>query len=170
MRLENGEALVISVTPVGRGLAAPLVVLVALVGGFAYGATQWSLLHRYEAMALVVVGVVPAVVVATRTWRWRSYKITVTTQRVIIAGGVLARHSTQINLGDVIATHADQTVAERLRRRGVVSLDTPQGPLSLPAVRHPAALRRLIDRTRRDRAAAPERSWDEWFVDPNSDR
>jgi membrane protein YdbS with pleckstrin-like domain len=169
LRLENGEALVISVTPVPQGLTAPLVAFVLLEGAVIWLATLWSLLHRYEGIALVAVGVLPAFVIATRTWRWRSYKVTLTTQRLVIDGGVLARYSTQVNLGDVFATHADQSFAERLRRRGVVLLETSAGTVTLPAVRHPAALRRLVDRTRRDYASSASPSWDEWFTDPRSD-
>ena len=168
-RLENGEALVISVTPVPQGLVVPLTVFVLLEGVVIWLATLWSLLHRHEGIALAAVGVLPALVIATRTWRWRSHKVTLTTQRVVIDGGVLARYSTQVNLGDVFATHADQTFAERLRRRGVVLLETSAGTVMLPAVRHPAALRRLVDRTRRDHASATSPSWDEWFDDPRSD-
>lgn len=169
LRLENGEALVISVTPVPQGLATPLVLFVLLEGAVIWLATVWSLLHRYEGIALLAVGVLPALIVATRTWRWRSHKVTVTTQRVVIDGGVLARHSTQVNLPDVFATHADQSFAERLRRRGVVLLETSAATVTLPAVRHPAALRRLVDRTRRDYASSTSPSWDEWFDDPRSD-
>lgn len=169
LHLENGEALVISVTPVPQGLAVPLVVFALLEGLVIWLATLWSLLHRYEGIALVTVGALPALVGATRTLRWRSHKITLTTQRVAIDGGVLARFSTQVHLGDVFATHADQSFAERLRRRGVVLLETSAGTVTLPAVRHPAALRRLVDRTRRDFASSTSSSWDQWFDDPRSE-
>ncbi len=169
VRLENGEAPVISVTPAPIGVARPVVLFVLLEGVLIWLATIWSPLHRYEGTALLVAGALPALVVSTRTWRWRSYKITLTTQRIVIEGGVLARHSTQVNLGDVFATHADQTFAERLRRRGIVAVETSAGTLALPAVRHPAALRRLIDRTRRDLASSGAPSWREWYDDSGSD-
>ena len=168
LRLENGEALVIRVTPVPLGLLPPLVVFVVLEGAIMYLSTLWMFLHRHEAIALTIVGLLPALVIVTRSWRWRSYKITLTTQRVLIDGGVLARHSTQINLSDVFATHAEQSLVERLRRRGVVILETPAGTVTLPAVRHPAALRRLVDRSRRDRPTKDSPSWDDWFADPSS--
>ncbi len=168
-RLESGELLVISVTPVPSGLAAPLSVFVLLEAVVLWFAPRWSLLHRVEAVALLVVGVLPALVIATRTWRWRSYKITLTNRRVVIDGGVLARHSTQVNLADVFATHADQTFSERLRRRGVVRLETSAGTVTLPAARHPAALRRLVDRTRRDHSSSATANWEDWLADPRDD-
>ncbi len=169
LRLENGEAPVISVTPAPIGLARPVALFVLLEGIVIWLATIWSILHRYEGTALVVAGVLPALVIGTRAWRWRSYKVTLTTQRLVIDGGVFARHSTQVNLGDVFATHADQTFAERLRRRGIVVLETSAGSFTLPAVRHPAALRRLIDRTRRDLTSSSSPTWREWFDESPSD-
>ncbi len=165
--LEVGEKPVISVTPVPRGLAAPALSLIVLEAIVVALAGRWGLLHRHEAVAVVTVGVIPALVVATRSWRWRSHKIFVTTQRIVVQGGVLARHSSQVNLSDVFATHADQTFGERLRRRGVVIVETSGGSVTLGPVRHPAALRRLVDRARRDGADPVRRSWDEWFHNPD---
>lgn len=167
VRLEDGENLVISVTPVSRGLVVPAVVLVIVETLVGWLATKWSGLHHDEPVALLIVGVLPVLVLLTRTWRWRSHKIIVTTQRMVLEGGVLGRHSTEVNLIDVIATHADQSFAERLRRRGTVELETPLGTVMVGPVRHPAALRRLVDRSRRDAAAAAAQSWDQWFVEPD---
>jgi membrane protein YdbS with pleckstrin-like domain len=169
LRLENGEALVISVTPVARGLVAPAALFILLEALVMWVATKWTLLHHYEALALLAAGILPALVVAGRSWRWRSHKITLTTQRVLVDGGVLGRYSTQVNLGDVFATHATQTFVERLRRRGVVLLETHSGTVMLGPVRHPAALRRLVDRTRREGATSASQSWDEWFDDSAPD-
>jgi membrane protein YdbS with pleckstrin-like domain len=169
LRLENGEAFVISVTPVAQGIVAPVALLILLEAAVMWVATKWTLLHQYEALTLLAVGIFPALVVAGRLWRWRSHKITLTTQRVMVDGGVLGRYSTQVNLGDVFATHATQTFVERLRRRGVVLLETHSGIVMLGPVRHPAALRRLVDRTRREGATSASQSWDEWFNDSTPD-
>jgi len=169
LRLENGETIVISVTPVPQGLLAPAALLVVVEALVVWLATLWSLLHRYEAAVLFALGVMPALVIFTRSWRWRSNKVILTTQRVLVEGGVLGRHSTQVNLSDVFATHSDQTFLERLGRRGVVLLETRSGTVMLGPVRQPAALRRLVDRSRRDHAAPEVPSWDEWFNDPYSD-
>jgi membrane protein YdbS with pleckstrin-like domain len=165
LHLENGETLVVEVTPVAQGIIAPLSLVIVLEGLVIWGSTQWSFLHHREALALFVVGVLPALVILTRSWRWRSHKITVTTQRIIVEGGVLGRHSTQVNLGDVFATHADQSLSERLRRRGVVLLETHAGTVMLGPVRHPTALRRLVDRTRRDFSSSQSPTWDDWLDD-----
>lgn len=160
-RLESGEHVVIEVTPVARGLLAPLVLLVVLEAVVVVIAHRWAGLHHVEAIVMACLGVGPALVVLTRGWRWRSHRIVVTTRRVIVEGGVLTRFSTHIELGDVLATHASQSLAERIRRRGRVGLETGTGTLWLEPVRHPAALRRLIDRARRDVRTAG--SWSTWF-------
>jgi membrane protein YdbS with pleckstrin-like domain len=169
LSLENGEALVISVTPVAQGLLTPLALLVLLEAAVIWGTPKWKTLYHYEAIVILVVGVLPALVLIGRSWRWRSHKITVTTQRIVITGGVLGRYSTELNLSDVFATHATQTLGERLRRRGVVFLETRSGTVMLEPVRYPAALRRLIDRTRRDATSDGSPTWDQWFDDPAGD-
>ena len=168
--LDSGETAVIAVTPVARGLLGPLAVLVTVEALVVWAGPRWATLHRHEALAMFALGLLPTLVLATRSWRWRSHKIVLTSQRVVIQGGVLARFSTQVNLGDVAATHADQSFAERLRRRGVVILETPAGSVTLGPVRHPAALRRRVDRTRRDGAVSSSRSWEEWFEHPDAER
>lgn len=168
MGLEHGETLLISVTPVADGIVAPLSLLLLLEAVVVAVSMKWSFLHRYEGFAMALVGVLPGFVIATRSWRWRSHKITLTTQRVIIEGGVLARRSTQVNLGDVSATHADQTFSERLRRRGVVLLDMPSGTVMLGPLRHPAALGRLVDRARRDLVTRASPAGEGCFDDPDT--
>jgi hypothetical protein len=69
----------------------------------------------------------------------------VTSQRIIAEGGVLRHQRSEVDLRDVFATHLDQRVSERLTRRGVVSLDTRAGNMSLGVVHHPKALLRIID-------------------------
>lgn len=169
LSLENGEALVISVTPVAQGLLAPLTLLILLEAVVIWGVPKWKSLHHYEAIVILVVGAFPALVLLGRSWRWRSHKITLTTQRIVITGGVLGRYTTELNLSDVFATHSTQTLSERLRRRGVVLLETQSGSVMLEPVRYPAALRRLIDRTRRDATADGSPTWDQWFEDPAGD-
>lgn len=147
--LRDDEVHVISVTPVGRGIVRPLLVVIldaAIV--------QWSSHHvplvrsHYMLSLLVLVG--PAlVVVATRTWRWRSHKIHVTSERIVVEGGVARHFATSYELRDVVATRVNQRVGERMLRRGVVLLDFGEGPVFIGRIRHPTAFGRIIDRERR---------------------
>ncbi|MGH9021392.1 MAG: PH domain-containing protein [Acidimicrobiales bacterium] len=153
MTWREGERRVVSVTPVSRGVVAPA--LFALVGAAAVAvvAHYWTWL-RHDAGWVGLVVVAPALlVVATRTWRWRSHKVHVSSERLVVEGGVARRHRAAVELVDVHALHVTQGVVDRLARRGEVTVETPSGPVVLGVVRHPAALVRLIERERGARVA-----------------
>jgi len=76
--------------------------------------------------------------VLTRLWRWRSHKIRVTSERVIVEGGVLRHYRSLVELRDVIAIRVEQRFVERVARRGSVILETS-----------PAARRRRVHHPRR---------------------
>ncbi|MDE3108111.1 MAG: PH domain-containing protein [Acidobacteriota bacterium] len=148
IKWRDDEIVVISVTPVADRLARPVLTLLLLVTAIVEGASHVPFVRAHESsFALVFVGPI-VVVLLTRTWRWRSHKVHVTTQRVILEGGVLRHWRTFVELRDVIATRVDQGIGERLARRGVVVLETGLGPIVTRRVRHPEALCRLIDAER----------------------
>ena len=148
MVLRYGEERVISVTPVARGLVVPALATVLAAVLIEYGAGHAHFLHSLH-IPLLLIFVVPClIVVGTRTWRWRSHKVHVTNQRIIVEGGVLHHQRSEIDLRDVVATHVDQRFRERLARRGLVVLESRAGTINLGAVHHPGALCRLIDQER----------------------
>ncbi|MDE3064591.1 MAG: PH domain-containing protein [Acidobacteriota bacterium] len=139
------EVRIVSVTPVSRGVAAPSVVAVVMAALVVAGAHYWSWLHRERGWALLVLVVPSLVVVATRTWRWRSHKVHVTSQRIISEGGVARRYRQSVELGDVHLVRVEQGLRDRIIRRGTIFLETAAGTIPLGRVRHPAALVRLIE-------------------------
>ena len=148
IKWRDDETAVISVTPVGDGLVRPLIALVLGVAAIVEGALHVPFVRAHESwFAVVLVGPI-LVVLLTRTWRWRSHKVHVSSQRVILEGGVLRHWRTFVELRDVLATRVDQGISERLARRGVVVLETGLGPIVTRRVRHPEALCRLIDAER----------------------
>lgn len=148
MKWRDDELVVISVTPLAQGVVAPFLTLVAASALVIEAASHVHFLRVIEGWLALVVLVPLGVVALTRTWRWRSHKVHVTTQRVVLEGGVLRHWRSSIELRDVLATRVDQRVSERLARRGVVVLETGLGPVSLGRVRHPGALCRMIDAER----------------------
>jgi hypothetical protein len=139
---------VISVTPVSRGVVRPLLLTLTTLALIVEGGAKYGFVHRV-ADWLVVIFVVPlAAVTATRVWRWRSHKVHVTTNRVIVEGGVLRHQRNSVDLRDVLAARVEQRFLERFTRRGFVYLDTVVGPLPVGLVRHPGALCRVIDAER----------------------
>lgn|GEM_PF-163555 len=145
----EGEIRVISVTPVSRGVLRPTLITLTTIALIIESASRYHFVHQIEDwLLLIMVGPI-AMVTLTRTWRWRSHKVHVTNDRVIIEGGVMKHQRSSIELRDVLATRVEQRVSERLTRRGLVSLETLAGPVVIGFVRHPAALARLIDAERR---------------------
>jgi membrane protein YdbS with pleckstrin-like domain len=153
--LREGEEKIISVTPVSRGVVRPVLFVVATVVLVLEGARYISFVHHHKSLiGLIFIGPI-VLVTLTRVWRWRSHKVHVTNERIIIEGGVLHHQRSAVELRDVIATRVDQRVTERLTRRGVLLLETAAGPVVLDKVRHPSALCRLIDA---ERAGHPQQS------------
>ena len=137
-----------SVTPVGRGLARPLLALVTAIVLIDYGAARYSYIHQHRlVLGAMLVGPC-ALLVVTRVWQWRSHKIHVTSQRVVIEGGAVRHYLHSIEFSDVLATRVEQRFSERLSRRGELFVETLVGSMYVGRVRHPAALARLIDRER----------------------
>lgn len=144
----DGEERIISVTPVAWGLLRPVLSVVTAVALVQYAAAHLSLVRAHEALAMLLLAGPCLLLVVTRTWRWRSHKVHVTSQRVILEGGVLRHHRTAVELADVVTSRVEQHLGERLIRRGWVVLETAGGPVTLGKVSHPDALVRLIDTER----------------------
>ncbi|MBW4078248.1 MAG: PH domain-containing protein [Acidobacteria bacterium] len=143
-----GEERVITITPVARGLIVPVLATALVITLIELATMHVRFLYSVRAVLWLVLVVPCLFVVATRTWRWRSHKVYVTNQRVIVKGGALQHHRGEVALHDVVATQVDQRFVERLSRRGFVTLETREGAMHLGLVRHPSALCRLIDRER----------------------
>jgi membrane protein YdbS with pleckstrin-like domain len=144
----EGEVRVISVTPVSKGVVRPFLLTVVTLALIVEAAARFVYVHRFEEL-LSVVFVLPLLAVTlTRIWRWRSHKIHVTNERVIVEGGVMRHQRTTVELRDVLSTRVDQRVSERLTRRGFVFLETPGSTMPVGLVRYPSALCRLIDAER----------------------
>lgn len=145
----EGEVGVISVTPVSRGVIRPSLLTITTFALIVQAGERFGFIHRIEDWLDVLFVVPLAAVTLTRIWRWRSHKIHVTSDRVIVEGGVLRHQRSSVELRDVLSTRVDQHVYERFMRRGFVYLDTVVGAIPVGLVRHPDALCRVIDAERR---------------------
>lgn len=139
---------IISVTPVARGTVRPCLAGIVLLGLVIFGAKHVLFVHEHETLFSLILAGPFAVVALTRTWRWRSHKVHVTNERIVVEGGVLHHQRSTVDLRDVVALRVDQRVAERLTKRGVVVLETNGGSIMIGKLRHPGALVRLIDAER----------------------
>lgn len=153
--LREGEVRIISVTPVSRGISRPVLVAIVLVALVMFGAQHVHIMHEHQTLLGVLLAGPFALVALTRTWRWRSHKVHVTNERILVEGGVLHHQRSAIELRDIAAIRIDQRVSERLTRRGVIFLETVAGTISIGKLRHPGALCRLIDAERFNEASVP---------------
>jgi membrane protein YdbS with pleckstrin-like domain len=144
----EGEIRIISITPVSRGVVRPVLLTITTWALIIEAASRYSFVHRFEEVLTVLLVVPLAIGTITRIWRWRSHKIHVTTERIIIEGGVLRHQQSSVEMRDIFATRVDQRVNERLLRRGYVYLETTSASIPVGLIRHPAALCRLVDAER----------------------
>ncbi len=142
--LQPGESVVVRVTARPKGLVGPTAICLAGVIALALAAHHWTGV-RHAALWISLALVPPFVVVMGRLGRWRSHKIVVSTQRVIASAGVARRHRASLPLRDILAVHVEQSLFDRVTRRGIVVLETPHESFSLDRVRRPDALARVID-------------------------
>jgi len=89
MILRDGEVKIISVTPVARGTFRPCVVGIVMLALVIFGAKHVHVIHEHEMLLGLIFAGPFALVALTRTWRWRSHKVHVTNERVVVEGGVL---------------------------------------------------------------------------------
>ena len=144
---------IITVTPVAWGLSSPGVLTAGLGALVWWGAQHVPFVHHYAGLILAVVAGPAALVLGTRTWRWRSHHIQLTTVDIRSEGGILRRRGQRVHLADVLTTSIERRGLDRLRRTGVVVVHATSGDLVLGPLRHPDALVRFIDSARRSLAA-----------------
>jgi membrane protein YdbS with pleckstrin-like domain len=155
MILREGEVKIISVTPVARGLVRPILVGIVMLALVLFGAKHVHFIHHHEMLLGLIFAGPFALVALTRTWRWRSHKVHVTNERVVVEGGVLHHQRSTVDLRDVVALRVDQRVSERLTRRGLIVLETNVGSILIGKLRHPGALVRLIEAERANNQIDP---------------
>jgi uncharacterized membrane protein YdbT with pleckstrin-like domain len=155
MILRDGEVRIVSVTPVARGTFRPIVAVVVMLALVIFGAKHVHFIHQHELLFALILAGPFALVALTRIWRWRSHKVHITNERVILEGGVLHHQRSAVDLRDVVALRIDQRVTERISRRGVVVLETNGGAILIGKLRHPGALVRLIDAERANNQVEP---------------
>ncbi len=162
--LRDGEQRVISVTPVSHGVLRPTILVLALATSIRYAVDSMHGLDRYQGPLYVILVGPVLVLVATRAWRWRSHKIHVTSQRLVVEYGAIRRVRTSVELRDVVLVRTQQGLGGRLAARGDVVVETVAGPWLVGTIRHPAALVRLIEAERSRRPESP-RGYDD-VVEP----
>jgi hypothetical protein len=145
MDWRDGEESLVAITPVAKGLFRPFLSLVTAVVLVQFGAIHVHFIHHHEWLLFLIFAGPCALVFLTRVWRWRSHKVRVTSERIIVEGGVVRHYRSSVELRDVVASRVEQRATERILQRGSVLLETAVGTMEVGLVRQPAALCRVID-------------------------
>lgn len=133
--LADGEQVVLARRPHGRALAVPVLALLLLlgVGGFLLGELApdpavRAVLGAVLALLLLRLCLVP--------WlRWRSSRLVLTGERLLLRAGVVRGTSRELPLDDVVDVSTERGPLDRLLGSGTLVLSTVDGePLVLPAV------------------------------------
>ncbi|TFV59874.1 PH domain-containing protein [Geodermatophilus sp. DF01-2] len=125
--LAEDEEVVRHLHPHWLTLARPVLVLLLVVGVASFGAALVPAGPQQGTVRAVVAGV--ALLVVARTvlgpvLRWRTTHYVVTTHRVLLREGVLARRGRDIALSRVADVSYRQTLGQRLVRSGTLTIES----------------------------------------------
>jgi uncharacterized membrane protein YdbT with pleckstrin-like domain len=144
MNLSEGEEVVLDLHPHWGRLFLPVLVLLlaCLLAGFGVALIPKGGGQQVERWILIAIA---AVVVIWRTilpyLRWLTTKYVLTTDRLVIRNGILARHGRDIPLNRINDVSFSETVLERMLRSGTLVVESAgdNGQISLtdvPKVEH----------------------------------
>lgn len=163
--LAPDEYVVVHVHPHWRRLVRPVLVFLLAVGCGSFGAGYAGTPATRAVIALLVV----TAVLALTVWpvlRWATSHVIVTTERVLLRTGVLARSGRDVPLGRVNDMSFQHTILERVLGSGTLTVDSSseRGQLVLRDVPHVEAVQgiiyQLIETQDRRRARAVQRTPD----------
>jgi uncharacterized membrane protein YdbT with pleckstrin-like domain len=144
MNLSDGEEVVLDLHPHWARLFFPVLILLVacLLAGFGVALIPKGGGQQIERWILIAIAVI---VVIWRTilpyLRWLTTKYVLTTDRLVIRNGILARHGRDIPLNRINDVSFSETVLERMLRSGTLVVESAgdNGQISLtdvPKVEH----------------------------------
>ncbi len=125
--LVPGEQIVMHKHPHWKMLVGPVVVLLLVVGSGTFvaalvSAQSWA---QWAWLALGVVGIgLVGWLTVTPVLRWRTTHFVVTTRRVLVREGVLARHGIDIPMSRINSVQFRHSVIERLLGCGTLIIES----------------------------------------------
>jgi uncharacterized membrane protein YdbT with pleckstrin-like domain len=149
----------------------PVVLLLVIVGAASFGAALVPAGDQQALWRLVVVGaaaVLALVLVAVPLLRWRTTHYVVTTHRLLLRTGILARHGRDIGLSRMTDVSYRQSLWDRLVNSGTLTIETAGdgGPTVLGAIPDSdevqQLLAQLVEEDTDRRAGEPVDPFDGW--------
>jgi uncharacterized membrane protein YdbT with pleckstrin-like domain len=125
--LVDGEQVVMHKHPHWKLILVPIIVLLVVValGSFVGSLVATQTWAPWAWLALVVVGVVLVVwLTVVPVIRWRTTHFVITTRRVLIREGVLARHGIDIPMSRINSVQFRHTLLERILGCGTLIIES----------------------------------------------
>jgi uncharacterized membrane protein YdbT with pleckstrin-like domain len=125
--LVDGEQVVMHKHPHWKLILVPIIVLLVVValGSFIGSLVATQTWAPWAWLALVVVGVVLVVwLTVVPVIRWRTTHFVITTRRVLIREGVLARHGIDIPMSRINSVQFRHTLLERILGCGTLIIES----------------------------------------------
>jgi uncharacterized membrane protein YdbT with pleckstrin-like domain len=125
--LAEDEEVVRHLHPHWLTLARPVLVLLLVVGSTSFGAARVPAGASQGTVRAVLTGlalVVLVLAVLRPVLRWRTTHYVITTHRVLLREGVLARRGRDIALSRIADVSFRQTLGQRLVRSGTLTIET----------------------------------------------
>ena len=144
--LRDDERLLLDVRRHLLGCSFEVFVGVVAVVGFCYGFVSWKSAPRDVHLGFLYASAAVALITALRVAAYRAHHLIVTSDRLLVRGGVLRRSNTDLSLNRLTGVTTHQLLRERIVGKGVVEIAIGDfaEPLVLREVRRPLQVARLI--------------------------
>lgn len=139
--LASGEQVIVVSRPHGRRLVFPAILAIVLPTGLglvsawltrAYWGPQWDPWRSPAQLAAVGLTVLVLLIYSLRRYlQWLSTQYILTSRRIVVRKGVLARKQTDIPLFSIRTFDVKQGVAQRMARSGQITLISGGGESSV---------------------------------------
>jgi len=163
--MNEGEEVVLDLHPHWGQLVVPVLVLLVAcgLGGYGVAAAPHGTAHRIVQWIIIAVAVVLVFwFTVLRYLRWVTTRYVLTTDRLIIRTGILARHGRDVPLNRINDVSFSETLFERILRSGTLVVESAgeRGQISLtdvPRVEHvQREMYRMVDENQNRRGLADE--------------
>lgn len=164
MKLSEGEETVLDLHPHWGKLFVPVLVLLVVCGLAGFGVAEIPHGSSQATWRWVIVGVAIALILwftALPYLRWVTTRYVLTTDRLVVRTGILARHGRDVPLNRINDVSFSETVFERMLRSGTLVVESAgeRGQITLddvPRVEHvQRELYRMVEDHQRRRGYVP---------------